>query len=224
MKKATALLLAAMMTFSLTACGSKEENAGNSGSSSNKEQKTEESKSAEKEINPEDLMGSWEENVYKNEFAGITYTLPEGWTRQTDEEIKATMNLGSDIVYGDSEYKKALVEQSTISGMMAQNGTTGDSVLVNFENLKKSGGVNLTEEEYFSAIKTQLTQIKEIDYVLGEARETVIGGETYQTMPVTIAGTNASQDYNIRKIGDYILAVTVTSMNGDTASLMGAFQ
>ena len=39
-------------------------------------------------------MGNWNNNVYTNDFLGLKFNLPEGWTYSSDEEIAEMMNLG----------------------------------------------------------------------------------------------------------------------------------
>ncbi|NLX26293.1 MAG: hypothetical protein GXY61_10100 [Lentisphaerae bacterium] len=59
--------------------------------------------------------GSIENNVYRNDYFPLSLEIPEDWAVhdvQTQTNIK---EKGSDAVYGDDEYKKALVKASELS-------------------------------------------------------------------------------------------------------------
>ena len=91
MKKIISLLLTALMLLGLCGCGTGLDLDANDliGSSESAETgfQSEEASTSSEEQEPEDITGKIENNLYKNEFLGITFNLPSGWTFYTEDQI-----------------------------------------------------------------------------------------------------------------------------------------
>lgn len=59
--------------------------------------------------------GSIENHVYRNDYFPLTIEIPEDWSVHDTEVQKHIKEVGSDAVYGDDEYVKALVKASELS-------------------------------------------------------------------------------------------------------------
>lgn len=170
-----------------------------------------------KEADAVPTPGTWTDNVYENEYAGLTFTMPEGWTALSDEEISEMMGVGTEIMKESGlEFSEEMLELQSIYAMMAQNPTTGTNVSLMFENLALSaGGTKLTETDYIDALKSQLEQVG-IPYTFGETTERTIGGNTYVVLEADATDYGAKQFYCVRKSGKYMIASIITITGDDS--------
>lgn len=204
------LAVAMMLVLSLTVlagCGKKEEN-GNGDNTATQ---------AKKEIS----KGKWEGNVYTSEFADLKFTLPEGWNRSTDEEIAEVMNLGKEVLEDEGLYSSKITELTTVYDMMAKNPTTNGSIAIMMEK------TNVKETLYANSLKKQLESVTQMKYNIGEITETTISGNKYTVVPATInvSGQKIFQNYYIRSVGDYMVAVLVTETSeANVNNLMNCFE
>ena len=60
-------------------------------------------------------FGSLENGVYKNEYFGMTVTLPEGWYALDDEARKAVMQKGEKMVAGRDKNLQAAIEATELT-------------------------------------------------------------------------------------------------------------
>lgn len=207
------LAVAMMLVLSLTilaGCGKKEENGDNKSSESTTKQE-------KKEIS----KGKWEDNVYTSEFADLKFKLPEGWTRSTDEEIAEVMNLGKEVLEDEGLYSSKVAQLTTVYDMMAKNKTTNGSIAIMMEK------TSAKETLYANSLKTQLEKVTQMKYNIGEFTEKTISGNKYTVVPATInvSGQQIFQNYYIRSVGDYMVAILVTETSeANLNNLMNCFE
>lgn len=191
----------------LTGCGNKEENT----STGEQQQET------KKEIS----RGTWEGDVYTSEFAELKFTLPEGWTRSTDEEIAATMQLGADVLADEGKYQSEISKLKNVYDMMAKSADQTSNIQVMMEKTAYDA------DTYAASLKKGLEEVQQLDYTVGDATETTIGGNTYKAVTATVemSGVSMEQSYYIRTEGDYMVAIIVTSAGDMTVSeIMSNFE
>lgn len=198
------LMLVMSLTI-LTGCGKKEENNNQNENASNTT--SDNNQTTKKELS----RGKWEDKVYTSEFADLKFTLPDGWTRSTDEEIAKTMQLGEDVLKDENLYVSEISKLNVVYDMMAKNTSTNGSVAVMME---KSVG---NAKQYADALKTQLGQVTQMNYTIGDITETKIGDNTYTVVPAkaSVSGATVFQSYYLRDEGDYVVAVLVTETSQD---------
>lgn len=201
MKKIIAFVLAAICVFGLCSCDEKKAN--------NKIENL--------------TRGEVNEHVYVNESIGITFTKTENMVYATDEELAAMMNIGLETLTDN----KALFEQAKLSAItcfLATDVTTRNNVVLVMEDLTRSGSSNITTAQYFNAVKTQLMSQTSVNYTIGETSTAKIGAETYDVLSLTATsnGMNLSQNMYIRKVGTYMVCITITSVDGTEMSTFEA--
>lgn len=162
--------------------------------------------------------GVWEGDVWKSDFAQLTFTLPDGWKASSDEDIAAVMNISVDFLSEQGlNFSNEMLAQSAVYDMMAI-GETNDNVIIGIENPAASGGVGevVTEEDYLNVIKEQLGAGME-GYTFGDIQSEDLGGNTYSTMEGSYEtdSLSVSQKYYVRKIGSFFFFVSVSTMNGE---------
>lgn len=167
----------------------------------------------------EDIKGEWKDDVYTNRYLNLKFTLPEGWTASSDEEMLELMNLGSELMENKAGLTSELLKVKVVYNMMAADSTTGSNIIVSMENLALTiGGTGIDEEAYAEAVASQLQAVDNFDYTIGERSQVEIAGGTFLKAPVTMNadGVTLEQAYYLRRIGEYmaILMVTDTDNTG----------
>ena len=167
----------------------------------------------------EDIKGEWKDDVYTNRYLNLSFTLPEGWTASSDEEMLELMNLGSELMENKAGLTSELLKVKVVYNMMAADSTTGSNIIVTMENLALTiGGTGIDEEAYAEAVAAQLQAVDSFDYTIGERSHVEIAGETFLKVPVTMNadGVTLEQAYYLRRVGEYmaILMVTDTDNTG----------
>ena len=113
-----------------------------------------------KETEPDFSMGKSTGNTYKNDFLGISCTLPADWVFYTDEQIKQLNNVVGD--YVDESVKEQLKNAAIIYDMQAAK--PGSSVGVNMEKLNalQIAGLNIKQ-----VLEAQIPTIKDMYSQMG---------------------------------------------------------
>ena len=205
------LLIVGSMILVLTGCGDKE-NVKKEDEEEVVEQKQETNVEQEKKV--EFSMGEWNGNVYTNDFLGLKYNLPEGWTYSSEEEIAKMMNVGTELLNDDQKVAAEIAELSGVYYMVAQNPTKGNNVNIFSEKQL----TDVTTKDYIEALKTQLLALQSMDYeVVGTSKEKIgnIESDTL-TLNVEASGVKIMQKYYIYKIDKYMIGIIATSLDGET--------
>ena len=164
-----------------------------------------------------------ENNVYTSEFAGIKFTLPEGWVYSTDEQIANMMNVGVELLNENKDNLSKILEQTALYDMVANDQTNGTSVMVMFEKSL----LNVNEEFYLNNVKKGLESVTELDYqISGEITTETVGGKEYKVLTATVPAYNMVQKYYVVKKGDYFVDILVTYIDGvvDLNAVLANFQ
>ena len=164
-----------------------------------------------------------ENNVYTSEFAGIKFTLPEGWVYSTDEQIANMMNVGVELLNENKDNLSKILEQTALYDMVANDQTNGTSVMVMFEKSL----LNVNEEFYLNNVKKELESVTELDYqITDEITTETVGGKEYKVLTATVPAYNMVQKYYVVKKGDYFVDILVTYIDGvvDLNAVLANFQ
>ncbi len=155
------------------------------------------------------------DTTYDSTFTGLHFTSTTGWDFYSEEEIAEMMELSKEYL---SEEQKAAVEADTnhtIYDMYAVNLTNGYNAIVMCEEMKLVG---YTVKKYAEKLFTELEQTG-IHYQKDSEQEVTFCGESYYQLQVsytmTIAGitTTQMQRHLLRKIGSYMICVSLTAKN-----------
>ena len=115
-------------------------------------------------------LGSWDGNLYTNEFLGLTYEKPEDWTRHSDEQIKEIMDIGLELTDA-SEISKKLAEITSVTYMM-----TSSTVGTNFILMSEKQISDVSVEDYAEALKRGLADQTIVNYQLSDIKNETIDG------------------------------------------------
>lgn len=165
-------------------------------------------------------QGTVSDNTYENEFLGIKFTAPSGFTYMSQSEINQSMNNGFEMTKTDSSVNDIL-KLTTIYDAVARN-AKGETIQFMYENLSKSvpDPDEYDEEAYIKAASETVARVSTgMEMKVDNNSEKIeLGGKEFTKF--TIKSTYS--DYNItvdqilcvRKVDDFMCVVTYTSMAG----------
>lgn len=161
--------------------------------------------------------GVWTDNVYTNEFAELSFTLPDGWVAASEEEMAQLMGVTAEMLEG-ANLDSALATLQIIYDMQVTDATTRDNINIIFENLARSNSSDITEEEYLEFSKNSMSGMTNLDYSFGDdiGKQTLGGNEYfYVDAHVTANGVEIYQRIFVKKIDKYMVNITVTNIGSE---------
>ena len=165
--------------------------------------------------------GTNKNGVYKSEFAGLKFDIPEDWVCATEEEILSMMNLALDVTNNEETFDQELLEQASIYEVYAK-GEGGKNIIVAFENMDVSNSLDgasdlIDEEYYFDNMKEQLKQVGGVTYSdISKVEEVEFAGQDFYKLSYTatydsMGGYSVEQTYYIKKYDQFMLFIVFTS-------------
>ena len=203
MKRATTLLLALVMVFTLTA------------------------------ISPaamaEDSFGTGtiQDNVYWNETIKIGCALDETWYFYSEEEILEANGLTADMLEG--KIAEMIENGGTLTDMFAQNLETGATVNVVFERVSLANSLLYNEKSYIEASTATVEEafaqlgIEDVTYTIQEAE---FMGQTHMMLQITglYSGVPVYEQVAVVKDGRNFTVVSVFSvLEGEAEEVLSCF-
>ncbi len=149
---------------------------------------------------------------YVNKFAGFTFSKPESWYYNSDEEIAETVNIGQEAL-DLNKLEEALAKEASIYDMAASDPDYGNSVMVCYENTRLTGALGISEEEYVESLKTLIQNTGVYDYEFISSEDTTLSGTPFKkaVFKAYPEGVEINQAYYIKAVDNYIVAVIITA-------------
>lgn len=203
MKRATTLLLALVMVFTLAA------------------------------ISPaamaEDSFGTGtvQDNVYWNETMKIGCALDETWYFYSEEEIMEANGTTAEVLEG--EIAEMIENGGTLTDMFAQNLETGATVNVVFERMSLANSLLYNEKSYIEASTATMEEafaqlgIEDVAYSIQEAE---FMGQTHMILQITglYSGVPVYEQVAVVKDGRNFTVVSVFSvLEGEAEEVLSCF-
>ncbi len=159
--------------------------------------------------------GTIDQNTYKSEFAGITFTKPSEWVFYSEDQISQLLGSAS-AQLGSDEFDKAT--EGSIVDFMA---TSSEGNSVNLE-IKKGGAflnLNASVQESIKLIKESYESLN-FTCTASDPVDKKLGNDTYKmvTIQVSAGAVNMTQYAYFRKVGSYFYAITCTATYNITQS------
>ena len=203
MKRATTLLLALVMVFTLAAISPAARAEDNFGT------------------------GTIQDNVYWNETMKIGCALDETWYFYSEEEIMETNGLTADMLEG--KIAEMIENGGTLTDMFAQNLKTGATVNVVFERVSLANSLLYNEKSYIEAstatLEEALAQLG-IEDVACTIQEAEFMGQTHMILQITgqYSGVPVYEQVAVVKDGRNFTVVSVFSMlEGEAEEVLSCF-
>ncbi|MDP4133167.1 MAG: hypothetical protein Q8882_04055 [Bacillota bacterium] len=142
--------------------------------------------------------GAIEGKVYKSDFAGLKFTLPDdSWSFKSKEELQKMS-------------EEAGKNSGMTFDMMCTKGDKGPSVMVMYDNMLKTYGQIFSIEDYVEKAKEQMYNM---NYDIIDESEETICGNVYQYMELAGKTDSDNSSYRqyiyMRKIGKYVISIDV---------------
>ncbi|MBE6810150.1 MAG: hypothetical protein E7521_03720 [Ruminococcaceae bacterium] len=141
MKKLLCLVMAIVMLFSVCGCLGRYDNVDDIRGEITSETENSTLSQESEDSQPEFSLGKTSNNVYTNEFLGLSCTLPSEWNFYSDEQILELNNITKE--YIDEDVSSQLEKATIIYDMYAQNNVDNSNVNVNLERLNPVQAVTL---------------------------------------------------------------------------------
>ena len=203
MKRATTLLLALVMVFTLAAISPAARAEDSFGT------------------------GTIEDNVYWNETMKIGCALDETWYFYSEEEIMEANGTTAEVLEG--EIAEMIENGGTLTDMFAQNLETGATVNVVFERMSLANSLLYNEKSYIEASIPTLEEafaqmgIEDVAYTIQEAE---FMGQTHMILQITglYSGVPVYEQVAVVKDGRNFTVVSVFSvLEGEAEEVLSCF-
>ena len=224
MKKLIAILMCAVILFSLGACSGGNGDGENTPPVSTSEADTSTPDTTKEKTDEAQIArGTISGDVYTNDFVGITFTKPTEWSYLTDKEISETVNIGQNAL-DLSVIEKALTETATVYDMATRD-DYGNSVMVCYENTMLTALREITIDEYEQNVKVNLESITEIDYEFQSSEDISLGDTSFRRIifSATVNDVEMTQAYYAKVMGKYVITFIVTAVTEDVKAIEAMF-
>ena len=203
MKRATTLLLALVMVFTLAAISPAARAEDSFGT------------------------GTIQDNVYWNETMKIGCALDENWYFYSEEEILEVNGMTAEAL--DGEIAEIIESGGTLTDMFAQSMKTGATLNVVFERVSLANSLFYNEKNYIEAsiptVEEALAQMG-IEDVVCTIQDMAFLGETHCVMMITgqYSGVPIYEQVAVVKDGRNFVVVTVFSvLEGEAEEVLSCF-
>lgn len=155
-------------------------------------------------------MGSWQENVYTNDFLGLEFRMPDSWEHSSDTQIAQMVGISGDIVFGGEEFMQRVLELPSMYYVFASDPSTGNNLSIFTDRPSEA----VAMEDYVNIVKNQLQGMTEIVYEVGNPSKEIVGGKEITTIEARASEYNMDQKYYIYQRGRYFVGMIATSATG----------
>ncbi len=227
MKKIVSVLLAFLMLAALCGCGSGIDVNKLLNSSETASTPSDEPVTSDSDEEAEFSAGKTVNNVYKNDFLGITCTLPSEWVFYTDDQIA---KLNNQTVNAMDDDTASLVNQANIIyDMYAQNPNDGSNVNINLEEFT---AIQMAVMDVKKTLEGQFDMLKSTYQNMGFSNINIyydkitVGGKEVDGARLTadINGVNFYAVMFCFKKGNYLANVSLSSIQTNrTADILNCF-
>lgn len=172
-------------------------------------------------------FGTYDGNVYKNDFFGMSLTIPEEWTLADEEEIKELTKLGREMIAAEDQSINKILELAdltTIYFLVASNDDPFNpaSVVVLAEKLNFTQNIR-DEEVYLEVLKESMGTYLPIEPHFNKDIYTEpIGDREFYVLEVEtdVGIMSVSQKYYIKIIDNYVLTFITTFIDDESGEVI----
>ena len=199
MKKFLSLFMVIALSLTLFACSS--------------EPKVEEEK---EEVFETFVRGEWNDNVYTNDYLGFSFTLPENWVVASDEELLSMLETATDEMLTEEmkeQYDKAIESAQSFYEFAIFNLTTGESMMLNIEDLSKTvGAILVSEDQFIDGLETNFGSIEGVEIEILDREDVSLSMGKFRVLNVNVNDV-MTQKYYVMKDGKYMVSFIVGFLN-----------
>ncbi len=158
--------------------------------------------------------GTWDGLTFTNPWLNLTIPFPEDSYVYTEEEMKAVLGAGQDVLINNGTYTEsqlALAEALTVYDFMVTLPDGNSNVQIAYENVKlTTGGKGIKAEDYLKLVSSQLSSITDMKYQMDDVSQVEIAGQAFAKLSATLMDGAFCQDYYCINVGDRMATITVS--------------
>ena len=156
--------------------------------------------------------GTIENGVYTNEYAGIRFTLPGGWSYTADEELAGMAGMAKDELNGKK--LSELIEKKSVYDMMASSEDQLYNVNVVFSSAESASSDDEFLDRTAASLKKALDKVG-VDDLVSEKVQVTLAGEARPGLQTSYVfrenGVKIFQKQAFLRYDGCVCVVTVTS-------------
>lgn len=170
-------------------------------------------------------LGSWDGQTYSNSWTGITFTLPDGWTMLTNDQIQEISGTGSELMEESMDMESgSLAANDGVDtyDFCAMRDDGSAMFLCDVVNPAVVGVSSLTPEEYLQQISFVMQASNALTVTTEDPVETTFGPLTGLQMNMTTVaediGRTTAMSYFVSAKDDYLLAYLLMAYSQEGAA------
>ncbi len=156
--------------------------------------------------------GTFTDSGYETEFLGFRFTTPEGFTLAGEEELSQMMGMTLEMMGDDvTDVQKKYAELTTIYEMVVADSLGAANANITLEK------TSVSLDKYIDLFKEQVTGMSTMTVNLSDTVEdATIAGAAYKKLSATVEanGMQMNQVYYMRKVGNRMMSMTITWVEG----------
>lgn len=156
--------------------------------------------------------GTFTDSGYETEFLGFRFTTPEGFTLAGEEELSQMMGMALDMMGDDvTDVQKKYAELTTIYELVVADSLGAANANITLEK------TSVSLDKYIDLFKEQVTGMTAMTINLSDTVEdATVAGATYKKLSAAVEanGMQMNQEYYMRKVGDRMMSMTITWVDG----------
>lgn len=164
--------------------------------------------------------GKVESSVYRNNYFGMSVTLPSDWSVQDEAAREELAKAGGEMIAGDDKNLKAAVKASELTSLnlfavfqhpLGAPVDFNPNIICVAEQVRNSPGIKTGEDYLFHAKKLLQSGQMEVAFP-ADVYATTIGGKEFHVMSVdmSMSGATVSQKYYTAVMKGYALSFIVS--------------
>lgn len=169
--------------------------------------------------------GIFTETGWESQWLGMRYVVSDGVVMSTEEELNAAMGIGQEMLSDDfSELQLKYAELNTVYEMMCTGADQVTNLSVSVENVM----IDMDTDTFVSAFKNTLSEVSAMTMtIVNEGEDVVVAEKEFKKLQceVDYEGMSIFQDYYLTMKDSRAISIVVTYLDeAEAEKLLSGFQ
>lgn len=174
---------------------------------------------------PEYTKGIFTENGWESQWLGMRYVVSDGVVMSTEEELNAAMGIGQEMLSDDfTEMQLKYAELNTVYEMMCTGADQVTNLSVSVENVM----IDMDTDTFVSAFKNTLSEVSAMTMtIVNEGEDVMVAEKEFKKLQceVDYEGMSIFQDYYLAMKDGRAISIVVTYLDeAEAEKLLDGFQ
>lgn len=189
------------------------------------EEETVEETTMEEPKEAEYTKGIFTETGWESQWLGMRYVVSDGVVMSTEEELNAIMGVGQEMLSDDfSELQLKYAELNTVYEMMCTGADQVTNISVSVENVM----IDMDTDTFVSAFKNTLSEVSAMTMtIVNEGEDVVVAEKEFKKLQceVDYEGMSIFQDYYLAMKDKRAISIVVTYLDeAEAEKMLNGFQ